>query len=358
MNGQYGLAHATNYQHTQLWVRSLPRLFNDAAYRTQLIGKHHLIPDEVYPYHVKGESSRKPAEIAEKANAVFTAGDERPFFLVIGFHDPHRKFDPSAGDRAKPTTIPAHLPDTPEAREDFANYCGAVQRLDKSLGRVLDALEESGKANDTLVIYCSDNGIPFVGAKTGLYDPGVRLPLIIRAPGKPAGVVSDAMVSWIDITPTLIEFAGLKKPEYELPGRSLLPLVGEARSEDRPVYASHTVHEIWMYYPMRMIRTRRHKLIWNLASELEFPIAGDMQASASWKSYQNAPAQTGKTVNQFLHRPRYELFDLESDPHEVRNLADDPQHAQLKDELLAKLKEMMKQTKDPWLGRPTVEDAK
>ena len=356
-NGQYGLAHATNNQRTQPFVMSLPRLLNDAGYRTALIGKNHVVPQEVYPYATEQQGGRPPQQFAHKATEFFQKQDDRPFFLVVGFNDPHRAFGTPPADRKEVTSVPAFLPDTPAVRDDLADYYGSVERLDRSVGAVLDALEQSGKADDTLVIYVSDNGMPFPGAKTNLYDPGVRLPFIIRAPQRPAGVVSEAMVSFIDITPTILEWSGAKTPEYKLPGRSLLPLVGQARIEDRPVFASHTVHEIWMYYPMRMIRTRKHKLIWNLAHTLEYPVAGDINRSPSWQAARETPAQNGKTPQQYLHRPRFELYDLESDPGETKNLADDPSFASVRSSLLEQLKQMMKQTNDQWLGRPTVEES-
>jgi N-sulfoglucosamine sulfohydrolase len=359
-NGQYGLAHASNNQVTQAFVRSLPKILNDAGYRTALIGKNHLQPKTVYPYQSEQEAGRGSVEIGQKAAEFLSEKDARPFFLVIGFHDPHRAkggFDTPPKSRTPPTTVPVFLPDTPEVREDLADYNASVARLDRGVAAVLDALEKSGHTDDTLVIYASDNGMPFPGAKTTLYDPGIHLPLIVRTPKQsPAGVVSKAMVSFIDIAPTILEWTGAPAPPYKLPGKSLLPILAAADAKDRnTIFASHTVHEVWMYYPMRVIRTRTHKLIWNLAYQLEYPIAGDISNSASWKIAHDQPAQTGKTPQQYLHRPRYELYDLEKDPLELHNLADDPKSASVKNDLLAQLKQMMKDTQDPWLGRPPVE---
>lgn len=359
-NGQYGLAHASHNQVTQPWVRSLPRILNDAGYRTGVIGKNHVQPKEVYPYQSAQDVRRREAEIGEKADAFLNEKDQRPFFLVIGFHDPHRAkggFDTPPQSRTPATTVPAFLPDKPDVREDVADYNAAIARLDRGVAAALDALDKSGKANDTLVIYLSDNGMPFPGAKTNLYEPGIHLPLIVRVPNQsPGGVVNKALVSWIDITPTILEWTGAAAPQYKLPGKSLLPLLKETDAPDRnAVFASHTVHEIWMYYPMRAVRTRQHKLIWNLAYQLEYPIAGDINNSPSWKVAHSEPAQTGKTPQQYLHRPRYELFDLENDPLERHNLADDPKFASLKSDLLAQLKRMMKDTQDPWLNRPSLE---
>lgn len=354
-NGQYGLQHATNNQVTEPWVQSLPKLFNDAGFRTALIGKNHVAPKDVYAYQqevpLRGRAAKR---FGDAAAQFFDAKHERPFFLVIGFHDPHRAkqgFELPKEKAIAVDHVPAYLPADPAVRQDLGEYYAAVARLDAGIGLVLDALETSGKAKETLVVYVGDNGIPFPGAKTNLYDPGIHLPMIVRSPDAKGGVVSQAMTSFIDIVPTALEFAGVKPPKYALPGRSLLPILEQEKPQGwDTVFASHTFHEIWMYYPMRMIRTPQYKLIWNLASSLEYPIAGDIAGSASWKIAQKQPAQNGKTPQQYLHRPAFELFDLQNDPQELKNLADDPKFADTKADLLKRLRQMMKETKDPWLS--------
>ena len=116
------------------------------------------------------------------------------------------------------------------------------------------------------------------------------------------------------------------------------------------VFASHTFHEVTLYYPMRVVRTRRHKLIVNLASELPFPFALDLVKSPTWISATRAGGRTygRRTLDAFLHRPRFELYDLEQDPDEVTNLAESPAHAELRDTLVSRLQEFQTATKDPW----------
>ena len=120
--------------------------------------------------------------------------------------------------------IPSHLPDLPGVRVDLAEYYTSVSRLDAGVGLLLDELKQAGHEDDTLVIYLSDNGRPFPGAKDALYAEGIHLPLIVRAPGATGGVRSRAMASWIDVAPTILEWADVKPPadyRYALPGRSL-----------------------------------------------------------------------------------------------------------------------------------------
>ena len=254
--------------------------------------------------------------------------------------------------RPEEVIVPPFLPDSPEVRRDLAEYYTAVSRLDQGIGSMIRALEETGKLDETLVIYTSDNGMPFPGAKTNLYDAGIHLPLIVRAPEqRERGVVNEAMVSWVDLLPTLLEWAGVPPPTG-LPGRSLLPILATRRPAGwDTIFASHVFHEITMYYPMRAIRTRQHKLIWNLAHELPFPHASDLWGSPTWQHIRRrADGRMGsRTVAQYLQRPEFELYDVVADPHELRNLAGDPACASVLADLRTRLRQWMEETRDPWL---------
>jgi N-sulfoglucosamine sulfohydrolase len=216
---------------------------------------------------------------------------------------------------------------------------------------VLQALKESGQADSTLVFFMSDNGIPFPGAKTTLYDAGVHLPLIVHAPTQSKGVVSNAMASWTDVAPTVLDWAGLKPPGG-MGGKSLLPILGNEGAKDREVvFGSHQFHEITMYYPMRMVRTRTHKLLLNLAHPLPYPFAADLYNSATWQGMlRRNDTMLGKRSREaFEHRPKEELYDLTSDPDELKNLAGDPAHTSVLKDMRAKLKAWQTATRDPWL---------
>jgi N-sulfoglucosamine sulfohydrolase len=249
--------------------------------------------------------------------------------------------------------VPYFLPDRPEVREELAEYYQAISRLDQGVGRLVQALKETGHWDDTLVLFVSDNGMPFPGAKTTLYEPGMHLPLIVRAPQtKNVGGDSNALVTWADLTPTILDFCGAKGPDYPLHGRSFLATL------DRPdapgwdeIHASHTFHEITMYYPMRVVRNRKYKLILNLAHQLPYPFASDLYSSPTWQGVLKRGDQMLGTrpVEAYLHRPRYELYDLENDPQELANLAEKPEHAGILKELQSNLKAWQKKTGDPWI---------
>lgn len=367
-SGQYGLAHAAHNFHTRDNVKSLPRLLRDAGYRTGIVGKVHVLPQKVYPFEVEVTrnlgGNRNVAAMAREARKFFVDSGDKPFLLVMGFADPHRAGRGFANDASFPgvkkvpfgpadVTLPYYLPDQPDARRDLADYYQAVSRLDQGVSLTLDALKETGKAGHTLVIFLSDNGPPFPGAKTTLYDAGIRLPLIVSSPAqKRRGLTCNGMVSWTDVMPTVLDWAGVKGPA--LPGRSFLPLLEQESPKGwDKVYGSHQFHEVTMYYPMRMVRDRHYKYIRNLAHPLDYPFASDLYDSPTWQGIRKRGDKfLGKrSVEQFVRRPPEELYDLDTDPNELKNLANDPSplNRAVRAALRADLEAWQVGTNDPWL---------
>ena len=374
--GQYGLAHGTHNASSFRTVRGLPALLAPAGYRSGVIAKLHVQPKEVYPFDVEVPGNgRNPVQIAGQAKTFVADCGDKPFFLLVGFTDPHRAAKGFANDLKFPPEVPAvkfdpkavpvpyHLPDTADVRADLADYYQSVARLDHGVGLVLKVLEDAKQLDNTLVIFLSDNGIPFPGAKTTLYDAGIHLPLVIRKPGQKAGVACSAMASWTDIAPTVLDWCGVKpapvgKKESPLPGRSLLPLLEKPTADGWDmVFASHQFHEVTMYYPMRAVRTRTHKYILNLAHPLEYPSASDLWESPTWQGIlKRGDTLMGKReVKAFLHRPKEELYDVTADPNELKNLlADEKWLADAANQAVVAahknwLAEWRKKTNDPWL---------
>lgn len=350
--GQYGHQHSYHHFVSFPDLRTLPVLLDDAGYRTACAGKYHVAPEEVYHFqqYLNGPS---PEEMADRC-ADFIGGEE-PFFLYFCTHEPHRPFKRDGSETISPddVIVPPYLPDSPECRDELAKYYGSVERTDRGLVRLMEALRRAGKWDDTMIIYISDNGIAFPGAKTTLYDPGMRLPCVVRNPyATQTGVVTDAMVSWIDIAPTILDFCGAMPKDYSFHGRSFFDTLESAHTPGwDEVYGSHTFHEITMYYPMRVIRTRKHKLIWNIAHGLDYPFASDLYASETWQGVLRRKEKNyaRRSVEAYIHRPRFELYDLETDPLEVANLADDPGHRDVLDDLKKRLKAFQERTSDPWI---------
>lgn len=366
-NGMYGLAHSVHNQSLLDGIVTLPALLKKAGYTTALVGKKHVRPESAFPYDAElapeRSGIRDVAVMADEMERFIREAGSTPFFVTVGYSDPHRAPENFGNTRAWPRVtpvkydpakidVPSHLPDIPAVRSDLAQYYESVSRLDSGVGMLMDALARTGHAEDTLVIFLSDNGRPFPGAKTNLYGPGLHLPLIVYAPGAKRGAVNEAMVSWTDVAPTVLDWAGAKRPDYILPGRSLLPLLGarNAAGWDR-IFASHEFHEINQYYPMRAIRTRTHSYIQNLAWQLPYPIAGDIAESPSWKAIAADPSiKLGKrTQAAYTQRPAEELYDLRNDPDELVNLAKDPSQRAVLEQLRNDLAKFRSDTKDPWL---------
>lgn len=363
-NGMYGLAHDVHNQHLLPWVQTIPALLKRNGYSTCLVGKKHILPEQ--SLHFDEElAPEKPGP----RNVEFMAGEagkflrshlKKPFFLVVAFSDPHRAEEGfGSSDSSKTSSydpskviVPRQLPDLPAVREDLCHYYEAISRLDKGVGLVEAALQKNGLKEKTLVIYLSDNGRPFPGAKTNLYDDGIHLPLVVVSPKQQNhGVRNDAMVSWIDIVPTILQWTNAAQPSYKLPGHSLLPILDEEHSSDWDrIFASHSFHEINQYFPMRAIRTRQYKYIANLAYQLPYPVSTDIQQSPTWKAIISTPsAQLGhRTLDAFFHRPPEELYDVLKDPDETHNLAGDPSFQNVVDQMRAKLKKFQQETDDPW----------
>lgn len=374
-NGMYGLSHDVHNFSLLEDVKTLPWMLKQHGYATSLVGKLHVKPEAALAYDAwllpEQAGNRDVAAMGHAAGQWIRAQGTRPFFLTMGYSDPHRAGDPSQfGNtrdwpevkrmryRPQDVTIPSHLPDLPGVREDLAQYYEAVSRMDSGVDILLRELEASGHADDTLVIYLSDNGRPFPGAKDNLYYEGIHLPLIVRAPrAAHRGIRNNAMVSWIDITPTILDWAGVSPPQgyryLPLPGRSLLPILEQTEPSGwDEVFATHSFHEIDQYYPTRSLRTRRYSYFLNLQPSLRVPIASDVALSPSWKAITSTPgARLGKrSLEAFEHRPDEELYDLHADPDEIVNLASDPAHAAALADVRAQLTRWRTATHDPWMA--------
>lgn len=404
-NGMYGLHQGVHHFNSFDGVHSLPLILHDHNIRTGIIGKKHVGPEYVYPFdYAETEENHSILQVGRNItymrqlaqNFLQNASDDRPFFLYIGFHDPHRcgsvhpeygafceKFgngEPGMGiipdwkpvryDPAQ-VEVPYFVQDTPAAREDLAAQYTTISRLDQGIGVILEELKQSGHFDDTLVIYSSDNGIPFPNGRTNLFDPGMAEPMLVSSPLHAIswGKETPALASLLDIVPTVLEWFGISYPKYslegvpvKLTGQSLLPLLKKQppsfhSQERRAVYASHDLHEATMYYPMRVVRTTQVKLIHNLNFLMPFPIDQDFYLSPSFQDILNRTRQKEKlpwykTLKQYYYRPQWELYDLVKDPAEVNNLAYQAEYAQTLALLRAMLRSWQNVTADPWICAP------
>lgn len=373
-NGAYGLTHAFNHFSCFDNLVTLPRLLGEAGYRTGRAGKKHYAPDAIFPFDFnlpENHLDRDDVKMAEDCRELIAGED--PFFLYWASFNPHRINRVVEEHPCRPNTfgnpseaypddeervytddeviVPSFLSDTPEARAELAQYYQSVSRLDRGIGRLFEILKETGKYNDTLIIYISDNGAAFPVSKTTLYEPSMQLPCIIKTPHqRDAGKICEELVSWVDIMPTLLDAAGVET-DQTLHGISILDQAALAQREE--IYATHSFHGITNYYPMRLIRTKTHKFIWNIAYPLTYSSASDLWNSAVWQAVmREQPEKLGvRSVDTYLHRPKFELYDLEKDPDELTNLAELPKYAEQVAEFCGKLKAFQQDTNDPWLHK-------
>jgi uncharacterized sulfatase len=342
-----------------------PDLLEEAGYHVGFTGKGW------GPGSLEGSGrKRNPAgpQFKNFADFLKSVPDDRPFCFWFGSHDPHRPYVEGSGVRSglKPeaVTVPAFLPDAPEVRGDILDYYFAVQRFDHDLGEVLQLLEKSGRANNTLLIVTSDNGWPFPRAKANLYDAGCRMPLAVRWPGHvEAGRKSDAFISHTDFAPTFLEAAGLK-PSPEMTGRSLVGLLsGKEEKRDR-VFLERERHANVrrgdVGYPIRAIRTPEHLYIRNFRPD-RWP-AGDPElwkAVGPFGDIDPGPSKElllnrrdDPKIKRFFElacgkRPAEELYDLARDPDQLVNVAGRPEYKEVQQKLRAELDRRLKETGDP-----------
>ncbi len=296
-----------------------------------------------------------------------------PFCFWFGSFEPHRDYQDGSGVRSGKTLaqapVPPFLPASDVVRGDILDYCAEVDYFDQQLGRLIAVLEKSGELDDTLIVATSDNGMPFPRAKANLYDWGVRMPLAIRWPGRVRGLrVVDDLVGHIDLAPTFLEAAGLPISP-QITGRSLMPiLTGTAHAAREAIYTGMERHT-WCRpegatYPMRAIRTHDFLYIRNFAPD-RWPggnpdfvssnrtFFGDVDAGPT-KKFMEQHA-TGEFADLFQmafgKRPEEELYDLATDPAQMRNVAADPAYSASRDKLRSSLEAYLKQTGDPRIAK-------
>ena len=237
-NGQYGHQHSFHKFSSYFNVigLSLPRNLSEAGYRTGHIGKYHVSPEEVFRFetYLKG-TPRNAVQMAEQTKEFITAESDQPFFLYFATSDPHRGGgkDKNSKRTLKPdlfgnkpdgkshdgvdevfyspsdVPIPHFLSDTPETREELAHYYQSVSRIDQGLAHLVKILKESNLYEKTMIVFTSDHGMAFAGGKTTVYEGGLKVPFVVRNPyEKKRGIKHSALISHIDITPSLLDFAG------------------------------------------------------------------------------------------------------------------------------------------------------
>jgi arylsulfatase A-like enzyme len=346
-NGMMGLAHLgwrlNDYNqhiihtlHAAGYTSALSGIQHEAAKpaaREEDIGYKEILPT----------TSKKAEDITDRAIEYLRRDHKKPFFLSVGYFDTHRPF-PAVDEKDDPryTLVASPLPDTPENRADMAAFKTTARVWDTSVGRVLDALDEKGLAENTLVICTTDHGLPMPKMKCNLTDHGLGVLLIMRGPGGfSGGKVIEGMVSHIDIFPTICEMLDIEKPQW-LQGKSVLPLVrGEIDEINEEIFAEVTYHAA--YEPKRAVRTKRWKYIRRFDRHYKGEVFPNCDDSAP-KRYWLENSEWGDSCPD-----DEQLYDLLLDPQENSNLAEKSEFSRVLEEMRGRLARWMESTNDPLL---------
>lgn len=339
-SGMLGLAHRGFglYDYKQHVVHTLKQ----AGYSTTLIGAQHEARDvSAIGYDRVVKVKAQMLEVAPHAVEFLKSAPKQPFFLAVGCADTHRAFrDPQPPDDPRYCRPPEPIPDTPQSRHEMAGFIGHARDIDTGYGMVFEALKQAGLENNTLVICTTDHGVAWPHMKCNLYDHGLGVLLIMRGPGGfDGGKVVDAMVSHVDVFPTICEAAGIERPAW-LQGKSIVPLVrGEVAEINEEIYGEVTFHAA--YEPMRCVRTKRYKYIRRfenpgrpVMANCDDGLSKDCWVANGWRE-QAVPDE--------------ELFDLIFDPIERNNLAARSDLAGVLADMRRRLDAWMRRTDDPLL---------
>ncbi len=346
-NGVMGLTHDQFGWDLAPGEQTIGRLLQAQRYDTHLFGLQHIAADPTrLGFNVIHTRGHWPVVSSEVTDFLAAADSNRPFYLEINLEEPHRPFDQGgiSGDDTRGVTVPPYIPDTAAAREEFAAFQGAIAAADQAVGRMLAALDQSGLSEQTLLIFTTDHGVAMPRAKCTLYDPGIETALIIRWPagGISGGGTNSALLSNIDLLPTVLELTGTPVPDA-VQGRSFAPLLrGDPYQPRHEIFAAKTYHSY--YDPIRAIRTDRYKLIRNFEANFLVEVPSDIQFGAIFRA---DPARYVGTIH-----PPMELYDLSEDPFEQVNRAGDPALAGVQRDLSHRLWQWMAETGDPLLAGP------
>ena len=373
-------------------VPTLPETLLENGFMTGILGKtEHVVPSRKNAFEYRRDRSEmangRSEELYGKFAAEFLAQvkrDNKPFFLMVNAHDPHRPFDnrkpadqrklteePSEGtsddkkNKGKRTdypapsriyqpneiVIPGFLPDLPAIREEIAQYYSSVSRADDVVGRVLVELEKAGFTQNTLVMLKSDHGIPVPFAKTNVWRHSTLTPWIVRWPGtvKAGTHETEHLVAGVDFAPTILEALGIA-PMKGMDGRSFLPILKGKKQNDREfVYTHINTIASGRSYTMRSLQGKRYGFIWNGWHDGTTPFKNESMSGLTWKAMakaaENDPA-LAKRVKHYLYRTPFEFYDYGNDPDALNNLIGNKEHAKLENRYRRELLKVMQKTKD------------
>jgi N-sulfoglucosamine sulfohydrolase len=342
-NGMLGLAHLgwSLHDYNQVFIHTATRY----GYQSILAGLQHIAadPEKIGYDQILPHASNRAQDVAPAAARFLRSKPKQPFFLDVGFFETHREY-PQATDNPEYVQPPWPIPDTPETRLDMARFHASARLMDGGVGEVLAALDDARLTQNTLVISTTDHGIAFPDMKCSLRDTGLAVSMIMRGPEPfTAGKVCDALLSQIDVFPTLCDLLGFERPAW-LEGKSVLPILqGKQQEINEAIFGEVTYHAA--YEPKRCVRTKRWKYIRHFDGRhqpnlpnCDDGLSKDYWLKLDWKDNVTVPGE--------------QLFDLVFDPAERNNLAGEASHQAVLHEMKGRLQSWMESTHDPLLKGP------
>lgn len=373
-SGKYPMRNGCAWNHSASFpsLQSMPHFLGKSGYRVGLAGKVHVKPESAFPFEKVGgfdpncvRNPTRPHDLAPVEEFI-SRNREQPFCLVVALVEPHVPWVMGDASQYPPDKIklPPNIADTRRTREDFGRYLAEISFMDGQVGEILASLERSGKADETLVMFSSEQGSQFPGCKWTNWDTGVHTALIARWPGKvPSGARTEALVQYVDVLPTLLA-ASNTDIAGEFDGTSFLPvLLGEKDSHRQFVFGCHNNIPEGPAYPVRTASDGQFRYIQNLLPDeiyIEKHLMGKQNDGAlnnpywatwvfeSWKS-----ERTYDLVKRYMRRPAEQLYHTAEDPFELVNLAADPDFRDMKERLRRQLGRWMESQGDPGIAQDT-----
>ena len=346
-------------------VATLPEVFKANGYFTAITQKLHLSPAWRYPYDARNPVQSTPATFKKAIHDFIKEAGDQPLFIHANIAAPHRPYrthlrhNPNQElPSADSITVPAFLPDTLGVRQDMQEYYACVEIADACVGAILEALDEAGIRDETLIIFTSDQGMPIHYAKASAYPTGMRIPLAMVGPGVTPERMNATPVSQIDYAPTILEFCGIEIPE-SMQGESLLPILsGGATIEGRQyVFAEHNSHgpDPREFYPQRVVTDGNWYYILNIDPTKTQRLPADLRGVEIWGNHAYDAIISAKETHRdgydfltLFDQPRApeHLYKLSEDPWGVHDLAGNPERQEVLEHLRGVMGEWRKATKD------------
>lgn len=381
MTGKYPHNNGSHGFTSISWsVETLQEILSNNGYLNGIVSKvGHLVPIHKYCWDYIKELNNKrfkwgrvPQDYYKYSKEFFdiAKNETMPFFLMVNSNDPHRPFAGSKQELDKfgmntevskqydeeEIEVPGFLPDIPDVRKEIAQYYTSVHRADQSVGMILKALEDSGFADNTIVMFLSDNGMAFPFAKTNCYLNSTKTPFIIRWPNtiEPDSTDNENFVTGVDIMPTILDLLNIQHNKDEYDGKSFLNLLlnKKDKSSRDKAFTLFNANAKKMDFEMRCVQTKKYGYIFNDWSDGETKFFNESMTGLTFNAMVKEGqknSQVDQRVNMFLHREKEEFYDFENDPNALVNLIDNKEYKDLVDKHKKYLFEDMKRSNDPKL---------